>query len=603
MTGCQTDNIITVNAADPYFPIAYSFTNYTFPASCWQKQNYLRTTVSKGYYKAYNFTIKFKDKFFGTNVQGVTVIYNGASAISNGAGEASFLTFPIDNPSFIAEAFDTASCTQTVTFTGTPKTNSLIASKSGYSTMTDSFAIARSPFAIETDFDTFKIEYIEPANTQIEIFLYSKDGVEIHPSRVAVNVTAGSNDTYYMIGNQLYHQSYGTQTPAKFYLLNNTGTYDITVALDYFGTYTQTATVTTGTYQAIRFYLDQNSWELPCYSNADCGPSLCLGQYLKTFNGCNANVCSYSTMDCGSAPFCDVKQGCVDLVGTLNCSTNNDCNNSCADANRMIIGLCGADGYCKGKYADCLQGCNATLSFCEEYRNCLYPKSQTFRAGYADQSGQWAGGSITDVICNLERYQKHFCIIENPFNITENEIRQFGWTDFNSIIVSPQGWQGSLIPNDNGQYVGWLGYDLQLEAVSGYCDDYCNLTYEFCANGCDANTGTCKGLSENVNQPSVTGGFWDWYNAMIPDLMTRSILWLFYGIIIIIAIWGAMMKLTPKKANLHLTVTWEIFGIILLSWVLLGSLFGEFPWYIWFAVAVIAIVYIANWASKRKDQG
>jgi hypothetical protein len=600
-TPCQTENIITVTASNPYYPVAYSFANYSFPSSCFQKQNYIRTTASKGYYKAYNFTIKFKDEFFGTNIQGVTAIFNGVTTTSNSAGEASFTTFPIDSPSFIAEAFDTASCTQTVSFTGTPKQNSLVASKSGYSTITDSFAIARSPFVIETDFDTFKTEYLEPTNTQIEVFLYSKDGVELNPSRVTINIT-GSNDTYYIIGNQLYHQSYGTQTPAKFYLLNNTGTYNITVALDYFKVYVQTATITTGEYQAIRFYLDQNSYELPCYSNADCQGSLCLGRFLKTFTGCKTNVCGYSTTDCGGALYCDVKQGCVDLLGTINCTTDNDCNNSCADANRMIIGLCGADGYCKGKYADCLQGCNATLSFCEEYRNCLYPQSKTFRAGYTTQAGEWIGGTVTNIACTLEKYKKHFCIVENSFNITEDEIRQFGWYDFNNIIVSPQGWKGTLIPNGNAQYIGWLGYDLQLQAVSGYCDDYCNLTYEFCANGCDANTGSCKGLSGNVVQPSATGGFWDWYNALIPDIMTRSLLWFFYGIIIIVAIWAALMKLVPDKANLHLTVTWEIFGIILLTWILLGSLFGQFVWYIWLAVAVIAIAYIANWASKRKDK-
>ena len=601
-TPCQTENIITVTASDPYYPVAYSFANYSFPSSCYQKQNYIRTTASKGYCKAYNFTIKFKDEFFGTNIQGVTAIFNGVTATSNSAGEASFETFPIDSPSFIAEAFDTASCTQTVSFTGTPKQNSLIASKSGYSTITDSFAIARSPFVIETDFDTFKTEYLEPTNTQIEVFLYSKDGIELNPSRVTINIT-GSNDTYYVIGNQLYHQSYGTQTPAKFYLLNNSGTYNITVALDYFKVYTQTATITTGEYQAIRFYLDQNSYELPCYSNADCQGSLCLGRFLKTFTGCKANVCVYSTMDCGGALYCDVKQGCVDLLGTINCTTDNDCNNSCADANRMIIGLCGADGYCKGKYADCLQGCNTTLSFCEEYRNCLYPQSKTFRAGYTTQAGEWIGGTVTNIACTLEKYKKHFCIVENSFNITEDEIRQFGWYDFNNIIVSPQGWKGSLIPNGNAQYVGWLGYDLQLQAVSGYCDEYCNLTYEFCSNGCDVNTGSCKGLSGNVIQPSATGGFWDWYNALIPDIMTRSLLWFFYGIIIIVVVWAALMKLVPDKANLHLTVTWEIFGIILLTWILLGSLFGQFVWYIWLAVAVIAIAYLANWASKRKDRG
>ena len=599
-TPCSTDNIITVTAADPYYPVAYAFSNYTIPASCQQKNNYLRTTASKGYYKAYNFTVKLKDKFFGNNIAGATSIYNGDTETTNAAGEASYSTFPIDGPSFTAEAFDAASCTQAVTFTGSPKTNSLVASKSGYSTLMDSFAIARSPFAIETDFDIFKTEYLEPTNTRIEVFLYSKDGIEITPSRITVNVTTGSNDTYYVNGNQWYHQTYGTQVPALFYLLNNTETYNVTVTLDYFEFYTQNATLTTGNYHALQFYLDQNSWELPCFSNADCEGTLCLGQFYKGFTGCNANVCTYSTTDCGGAAYCDERNGCVDVLGITNCTTDNDCNNSCADSNRMIIGLCGADGYCKGKYADCLQGCNATLSFCEEYRNCIYPKGLEFRAGYTDQAGNWAGGSFTDVTCTIEMHKKHFCIVETPFNITENEINAFGWFDFNSIIVSPQGWKGSLIPNGLGQYVGAYGYDLQLQAVSGYCDDYCNLTYEFCANGCDANTGTCKGLSGNVNQPSITGGFWEMYNAWISDLTTRMILWFIYGLLIVIAVWGLMMKLVPKRANIYLTTTWEIFGIVLLVWILMGSLIGQFPWYIWFAVAVIAVAYIANWASKHK---
>ena len=552
-TPCQTDNIIVVTASDPYYPVSYSFLNFSIPTNCLQKNNYIRTTASKGYLKSYNFTIKFKDKFFGNDVAGAKHNFERRNLTTNSAGEASFNVFPIDSPSFIAEDFDAYSCTQAVTFTGSPKQNSLIASKSGYSTATDSFAIARSPFSIETDFDTYKTEYLEPTNTQIEVFVYSKDGVELHPSRVMINVTSGSNDTYYINSNVWFHQSYGTKAPAKFYLFNNTGTYNITVALDYFQTYTKTVTVTTSEYQAIRFYLDKNSDELPCYSNADCQPSLCNGQFYKEFSGCELNVCSYKTTDCGSAPYCDERNGCVDVLGVTNCTTDNDCNNTCADANRMIIGLCGADGYCKGKYADCLQGCNSTLAFCEEYRNCLYPQSKEFRAGYTDQAGEWTGGTVTEVTCTLERYKTHFCIIQNPFNITEEEIRQFGWTNYDNIIISPQGWQGSLISNGNAQYIGWFGYDLELQAVSGYCDDYCNLIWEFCKNGCDVNTGTCKGISGgNVVQPSVTGGFWEWYNSVIPDLMSRSILWLIYGIIIIIAIWGLMMKLTPKKANIHL---------------------------------------------------
>jgi hypothetical protein len=598
-TPCQTDNVVSIIAADPYFPVSYAFSNFSIPASCWNKNVYVRPTASKGFLKAYNFTIQFKDKFFGTNIPSVTSIFNGQTLISDSSGKVSYQIFPIDSPNFIEEPFDTASCTQLLTFTGIPKPLNLIASKSGYGTLTDTFEIAASPFRIETDFVTFGTEYLEPANTRVEVFLYTQDGIELNPSRVTINVT-GSNDTYFVNNKVWLHQSYGTKTPALFYLFNNTGTYNITIKLNYFGLYLQTISVTTGTYQAVQFYLNKSSWELPCYSNADCKEVLCLGQFFKDFEGCENSICKYQTIDCGSELYCDDILGCVDVLQTQNCTKNNDCAPSCSDTYTMIDSYCGDNGYCKGYYLDCLSICNVTLGYCEEYRNCVYPTSQTFKAGYNDQSGSWAGGTSAEISCSMARYDKHFCIIENPFNITENEMRIMGWTDaFKHLIVSPSGWEGFLTPNGNAQYIGWFGYDLTLKAVSGYCDKYCNLTWEYCDNGCDTNTGSCKGISA-VAQPTFTGGFWELYNSWIPDITTRSILWLFYGIILIVAIWGAMMKLMPKKANIHLTITWEIFGIILLVWLMIGSFIYQFFWYVWLAVAVIAVGIVAQYASRRK---
>jgi hypothetical protein len=600
-TPCQTDNLITISSFI-YQPNFFVMQNFSMPTSCVSKTNYIRTTIDKAYYKPYNFTITLLDEFFGNAVSGATINLNGETETTDSEGKTTFEVFPINSPNFTQEAFEEATCTQYLSFTGTPSEYVLIASKSNYETKTENFQLAKSPFNVEEDFTSSKTIFLEPENTKVEVFLFSKDGIELKPTNVEVNVS-GSNTTFWVFGNEWFEQSNANSVPALFYLLNNTGTYSITIALTYFGTYTQTINVTTGNYHEVKFYLNYSSWELPCYADTDCQPNMCVGKFLKKFNGCKSNVCNYQTIDCGTSAKCDSELGCVDLVSLTSCTKDQDCQNYCLDNYTMVDYKCGETGYCKGKYVDCEINCNASLGYCEEYAGCLNPVKTEFKIGYYRNDGFFVGTSFL-AYCDFEFAEKHTCSSAEGITITkaqlEAETPYFEtYLTFNDIIARPKGWEAEFRNNGN---------DLHFYPVSIYCDKYCNMTWEYCKNGCEVNSGYCKGTEAVINDIGVTAGRDIWqgfvllYNGIFPDIHSRSFMWFIYAMLIYIAFITIKMKVMPKQLR-SIALADNHFGelMFMLVWFLIGSVFGQFYWFIWFAVVIIAVYLMAKHFTPKKQ--
>lgn len=600
-TPCQTDNLITISAFT-YQPTFHAFQNYSIPTSCIGKTNYIRTTIGKAYYKPYNFTITINDEFFGDKVSGVTTNLNGNSETTNANGQVSYEVFPINSPNFTEEAFEEGICTQYLTFTGSPTDYVLIASKSGYETKTETFTLSQQPFDVETDFITSATIFLTPENTKVEVFLYSKDGIELFPSIIEANVT-GSNTTYWVFGNEWFEQNYAKTLPALFYLLNNTGSYNITITLSYFGIYTQIINVTTGSYHEVKFYLNYSSWELPCNTDTDCQTDMCVGKFLKKLNGCKSNVCSYQTLDCKTSAKCDIKLGCVDLVSFTTCTKNQECENYCLDNYTMVDYKCGTNGVCKGKYVDCINTCNATLGYCEEYAGCLNPQKTEFRIGYYRNDGFFVGTSF-QAYCDFEFAEKHTCSSANGVTITKEQLEAetpyfAEYLDFNDLVITPKGWLAELTNNGN---------DIHLFPVSIYCNKYCNMSYEYCREGCDINSGLCKGTQAVIEDTTATytRTFWEgivlWYNNVFPDIHSRSFMWFIYATLFYIAFITIKMKVIPKQLK-SISLADNHFGemMFMLIWFLIGSVFGQFYWFIWFAVVIIAVYLLAKYFTPKKQ--
>jgi hypothetical protein len=594
-TPCQYNNRVVLNSFT-YQPVSYTFTNYTIPTSCLYKTNYIRTTASKGYYKPYNFTLTFRDAFFGNVISGVTSILNGNTETSNANGEAIYNTLPIESPNFTAESFDEVSCTQQLSFTGSPSNYVLLASKSGYETYTDSFQISKSPFIVETDFTTSKTILLEPENTRVEVFVYSLDGIELSPSRTTTTIY-GSNDTYWVYGNQWFHQNHSTSIPALFYLLNNTGTYNVNISMIYFNEYNKSINVTTGSYNRVEFYINYSSWELPCYTSSDCQPDMCAGKFLKKLTGCFSNVCTYQTLDCGSPAYCDVNIGCVDLVSLTNCTKDQDCVNYCNDNYTMVDYKCGSDGYCKGNYIDCETNCNASLGYCQELAGCLDPAKTTFKVGYMRKDGRFMGTTF-EAYCDFGTANTYNCQ-GNGIEIKKGDLDYWGLT-WDNIVATPKGWIASFTDDGN---------TLTFNSVSLYCDNYCNLTYTFCDKGCDIESGVCLGTAGIIDDSYglATGGhdFFTgivlFYNSVFQDIHTRSFMWFIWGIIIYVGVWFLKVKALPKtlsQVSLGDHHTGEL-GLLLI-WFLIGSVFGQFYWFVWFSVVVIVVYIFAKYWTSRQ---
>lgn len=599
-TPCNSGNELRIESFT-FKPNVFSFSNYTIPNNCIGLSNIIRTAETKAYYKPYDFTITYFDSIFGNRIQGVTSILNSDLNTSNVKGQVLFNTFPIENPNFTVSQ-DTGACTTFLTFTGTPKSYSHVATKTGYEPFSETFTIATSPFDIETDFKTTRNIFLTPLNTIIEVHLFSKDGIELFPTSNIDVKLYGSNITYWSLNNELFETNEASIVPAKFILLNNTGTFNINITLNYFGEYNETLDVTTSEFKQVDIFINKSSWELPCNNLDDCTPNLCNGQFYKILTSCTNNLCTYQTQDCLTSSKCDQNIGCVDLVSTTNCTTDGDCDNTCIDSTRMLNNKCGFDNFCKGTFVTCQQDCNATLGYCQELAQCLNKNEKTYKGGFVrPEDSKFIGGTV-HAFCDFSNVNKYTCGFQDGLIVQKSDLDTYGLT-FNDVVVDPKGWQAEFVNNGN---------DLKLYALSIYCNEYCNMSYEFCKNGCDIETGRCKGtqqvIDDSFGATTITHDLFTgivlFYNAIFPDIHSRSFMWVVWAIILYLIIWTIKVRVLPsnlRSIQLGDHHMGEI--IIMLIWFLVGSVFGQFYWFIWFAVVVIAVYLFANYWTNKNGGG
>lgn len=596
-TPCSSGNDILITSF-VYKPTTYQINDLAIPTNCIGLSNIIRTATTQGYYKPYNYTITFIDSIFGNKISGVSGILNSDTETTGSDGQAVYEVFPINNENFTVSQ-DNASCTTLLTFTGSSKPFVLTATKSGYESYSESFNIAEPPFDVETDFDTSKTVFMSPINTEVEVHIYSSDGVEIFPSQVSISIF-GSNSTYWRLNSQLFNTNTATNAPAEFILINNTGTFNVTVSVNYFGQFNVSANVTTSEFKRIDVFTNYSSMSLPCVTLSDCTTDLCNGQYYRKLKTCESSTCTYDIFDCGSSVLCDQNLGCVDIVSITNCTRDSQCSNICLDNYTMSNNLCGYDGFCKGKTVECAESCNSTLGYCQELAQCVLRSEKVFSAGFINPTtGGFIGGKV-NAFCDFSNAKKYTCGFPDNLFIRKADLDRFGLTIQNDVVVDPNGWPAKAVTSPEDGY--------ELFAVSVYCTEYCNLTYEFCENGCDQNTGRCRGIAKTIDDTlgvgtgvnNLVGGWWGFYNAMLPDINARSFMWLVYGILILIFINALTLQALPKIANIHVTIGKEVDIIVLLAWIFIGSIGGQFYSFVWIVLTVLAAVYIGIFVVNKQ---
>jgi len=602
-TPCTEDNILSISSFT-FRPNSFIFNNFTIPSNCIGLSNLIRTSTTSGYISPYDVTVNYFDELFGTRIEGVSATLNGDPETSDSNGEAIFSdVFPVNNDNFTVETIESA-CTTRLTFTGNSKAFSLISTKSGYESKTDNFFLAESPFNIEEgNFIKTKNIIMTPINTIVNVKVFTSDAVEISPSSLSITLE-GSNSTFWSLNNQLFNTNVATQSPARFVLLNNTGTFEINVTVDYFGEFIEKRNVSVSSTTDIDVFINYTSSALPCFIDTDCQSDLCVGSIYKKFLSCQSNLCTYRPSDCITSDKCDTILGCVDLVSTTNCTRDSDCVNTCSTDFVMINNKCGDNNFCKGVFVDCDTSCNSTLGYCQELADCVTGNSKEFTAGFwIDPFGtgqQVFVGKTETAKCDFDNVNTNFCIFPDSLVITKTQLDANQKTT-DDIVFDPQPWTIKFI-ND--------GNDIQFLPASVRCDSFCNISWVFCEKGCDLNTGLCMGLDKATDDSlglgstplNIIEGFWAYYDIMFPDIHSQSLVWFLMGIGFLLFINIFAFIALPRFGNIKVSLGVERDIIILLAWIFIGSVSGRFYSFVWIVLTVIAIFVLVTYFNNRQDK-
>lgn len=602
-TPCTEDNILSISSFS-FRPNSFVFSNFTIPSNCVGLSNIVRTSTLSTYISPYDVTVNHFDAIFGTRIEGISATLNGDNEVTDENGQAIFRdVFPVNSDNFTSEQIEEA-CSTILTFTGNEKPFTLTSTKSGYNSKTDTFLLAQSPFDIETDFIQTKNIIMIPINTEVNVKIFSSDGIELKPSLITITIE-GSNETLWSLNNQLFNTNIATQSPAKFILLNNTGTFEINVTASYFGDFIVKQNITVSSSVDIDIFTNFLSSSLPCNVDSDCTSDLCIGNIYKKFLSCQSNLCTYRSFDCVTSERCDTDLGCVDIVSLANCTRDSQCENTCSDDFTMINNKCGDNDFCKGVFVECDTTCNSTLGFCQELSNCVTGNSRVFTVGFWYSPFGPGGqdvfvGKEETATCGFSRVNKHFCIFPDSFVITKTLLDGNGKTT-DDIIFDPQPWTIKFINSGN---------DIQFLPASGFCDQFCNMSWVFCDNGCDLTTGLCKGLPQSTDDTlgvaqtsqDIITGFWNIYDAIFPDIHSQSFMWFLMGMGIVIFFNVFMFVAIPKSSSIRISLGIERDIIILLSWIFIGSVAGRFYQFVWIVLTIIAVFVMVSYFNNRSDK-
>lgn len=520
-TPCLTGNDISIQTTEGK-PLSFNF-SYDVLTGCEGETTFIYTPISSGYVGFYNLTIRVRDSILNTGVSGASVTLSGDTQTTDSNGNAYFEISPIANAYFTTET-DAGSCIYKLYIAGDEYEYTILSTRIGYSPYIENGVIlGESPFSlISGDFTTVKTIIMDQEGSNAEVHIFSSDGVELFPSVLEIGVY-GANHTYANNYGELIESNISYVAPALFRLIDGRETYSANFTLKYyygdtFDYYEQNETITKNGYKQVNFYINENFANLKCSYDTDCPESVCSGSYYKQFSSCSNGVCTYTSENCVSPDRCDTEKGCFDIQYAQTCDYDQECADSCLTNYSMVDKSCGSDGFCIGKTKQCTTNCSSSDGVCSELLSCLYPETDKFRLVFPTQNNpdSYYQAVRKDITCSFDNIEESFCITQSVELLDSQGI--FGTTDnIDTVTATPEDWK--FIRNDDNN--GWVFY-----AVSGTCSDTCELSYEFCGNGCNVDTGKCIG--ETTGQQQVYSDwvsvFFAWLNGLIP-FEYRLLIW------------------------------------------------------------------------------
>lgn len=526
-TPCLTGNLIVMQTAEGQ-PTNFSF-SYDVLSGCEGQTTYIYTPGSSGYVGYYDLTIRVRDSIFNTGVSGASLSLSGDSQTTDSSGNAVFEISPIANADFTTET-NAGSCLYELSITGNERQYNLLATATGYNAyIENSMVFGDSPFSLESgDFTITKTIVMDQEGSQAEVHVYSSDGIELFPSVVEVEAF-GSNHTYIDTFGEFIESNISYSVPALFYLIDGRSSYSANFTLKYFygdsfDYYQQNVTVFQDGFHTIDFYINENFANLKCTYDTDCPESVCSGSYYKQFSSCSDGLCTYTSEKCDSPDRCDSENGCFDIQYTQSCTLDAECEDACLTNYSMVDKFCGTEGLCLGNTVICSTNCSAIEGICSELLDCLYPEENIFSLVIPrPELDAYENVIRKEVRCNFQNAGDSFCISQD-LELLDSVGLLWSTPLLDQVSATPSDWNYKRNDADDG----FIFY-----GISASCSDTCGLSYEYCENGCDVDSGKCKGAitgGQAVYSDWVSQGF-AWLNNLIP-LQYRLFIW---GIFTIIA--------------------------------------------------------------------
>jgi hypothetical protein len=382
------------------------------------------------------------------------------------------------------------------------KAYQLKVSKADYATHTDN-NYANNIATISGNTVTYYTEdqiNLRTEGATLTVRLIDRNGKEINnPELNSQTTVSGSNSVYVVdtVTGATYLQDTATGVPAQFYLGDNRTTFNVIVNFSYVDfTDSKTVAMTKNGIQLVTFRLNQSQTQMQCTDNLDCPTNFCDGNHFYKLEGCLAGTCSYKTPQSCSVG-CDTIYGCYDAHTLIPCTTRFDCNNTCLTNWRSSTGVCGSDGYCINLYKTCNAecpysnvGCNATTGLCCDSEGCYTEGRERYRfylaysyVGVDSLIPPSPNPSVSvmdyDFYCGIENAGERICVIGSTIPLKKTGIYRTSETFITSM---PDNWKWSYDANGNYEF-----YDIAVE-----CGTNCDLTYDYCPNGCNRETGYCQ---------------------------------------------------------------------------------------------------------------
>jgi len=553
-TPCLTGNNITFIASQ-LEPHVYTLENFTVDETF--------TSITLKYLKSrYNISVSVIDAYNLSGVSNASVQMGLSSNYTGSQGHTVLGVDVIDDATF--NVTQKSTWQYELWISGVPKQHHVQITKQGYRTYIkndETFMQFENNKPVLSLYKSYKII---PVMTTLEVHLLTSDYVEIYPSSARLYSYGGN-------GTQIYRENlyphfvpinYATQFPATFVYNDTRLSFNVNLSLYYAGqTYNATVTVIKDNITVYYFILPFTQFNMPCLSNSDCmQESFCSDNIYYQFQGCVDNICKYDFEQCSY--FCDDLAGCYDITTTKPCS---ECETYCFDNFTMVIEVCGSDGYCKGKLYPCDTYCtsfqdeqNITRYGCKESIACLYgTNKQRFTLRLPEVEGYAYPPIFYDkeVVCNMDNADTHICI--PSVSIKKSDLAYWGKT-VQDLVVEPEDWQYRET-DDAYEFL----------AVSVYCDQECNLTYELCRYGCDLNTGLCLGKGATSYWEDMTA----WLMSITPTwllwIYNPGVLWTFFSLFVsLLSIWLVSKGIQPVH------VPWQLGISIMFVMYIIGLLLG-----------------------------